>query len=138
MNQIVPIQALIGGALLGLSALILLLSVGKIAGISGIVNGVITPQKQGIKWRVVFLVFLVVGGLLSSVLWNVEKTDYSASSLPLLVLAGLLVGFGTKLGNGCTSGHGICGIGRLSKRSIVATLIFMVSAALTVAVRYHG
>ncbi|NOI56129.1 YeeE/YedE family protein [Vibrio coralliilyticus] len=130
-----PWLSLIGGAFLGLSATMLLMINGKVAGISGIVNGVLSPKRNDLFWRLLFLIGMVVGGALSVIVIGVEIPSTESIPTFVLVIAGLLVGFGTRLGNGCTSGHGICGVGRLSLRSIVATAIFMVVAALTVYIR---
>ena len=131
-----PVSALIGGALIGLSAAFLLWSQGRIAGISGIVGGLTRPVRGDIAWRVVFVIGLVLGGLLYRLLGlgvGVEHIQ-SVVSPGLLVLAGLLVGIGATLGAGCTSGHGICGLARRSPRSLVATLSFMGSGLVTVLV----
>lgn len=130
-----PWLSLIGGALLGLSATMLLMINGKVAGISGIVNGVLSPKRNDLFWRLLFLSGMVLGGALSVIVIGVEIPSTESIPTFILIIAGLLVGFGTRLGNGCTSGHGICGVGRLSFRSIVATAIFMVVAALTVYIR---
>lgn len=130
-----PWLSLIGGALLGLSATMLLMINGKVAGISGIVNGVLSPKRNDLFWRLLFLIGMVAGGALSVIVIGVEIPSPESIPTFTLIMAGLLVGFGTRLGNGCTSGHGICGVGRLSFRSIVATAIFMVVAALTVYIR---
>ncbi|KJY76573.1 membrane protein [Vibrio coralliilyticus] len=130
-----PWLSLIGGAFLGLSATILLMINGKVAGISGIVNGVLSPKRNDLFWRMLFLSGMVLGGALGVIVIGVEIPSTESIPTFILIIAGLLVGFGTRLGNGCTSGHGICGVGRLSFRSIVATAIFMVVAALTVYIR---
>ncbi|NRF60789.1 YeeE/YedE family protein [Vibrio coralliilyticus] len=130
-----PWLSLIGGAFLGLSATILLMINGKVAGISGIVNGVLSPKRNDLFWRLLFLSGMVLGGALSVIVIGVEIPSTESIPTFILIIAGLLVGFGTRLGNGCTSGHGICGVGRFSFRSIVATAIFMVVAALTVYIR---
>lgn len=133
----IPWDALLGGMLLGLSAVILLLINGRIAGISGIFSGLFNATKRDVSWRVLFLIGMITAGIVASML-GLEYPDYTISgSLVTITVAGLLVGFGTKIGNGCTSGHGICGIGRLSKRSIVATIVFMLVAIITVYVRFH-
>ena len=133
----IPWDALLGGMLLGLSAVILLLINGRIAGISGIFSGLFNATKRDVSWRVLFLIGMITAGIVASML-GLEYPDYTISgSLVTITAAGLLVGFGTKIGNGCTSGHGICGIGRLSKRSIVATIVFMLVAIITVYVRFH-
>ncbi|TOH40126.1 YeeE/YedE family protein, partial [Vibrio parahaemolyticus] len=130
-------ESLFGGILLGISATILLLVNGKIAGISGIMNGIMSPKKGDYSWRLLFAVGMIAGGLISILMLGVAVPSTANLSLGMVIAAGLLVGIGTRLGNGCTSGHGICGMGRLSKRSIVATCVFMAVAGLTVFVRLH-
>lgn len=133
----IPWDALLGGMLLGLSATILLLMNGRIAGISGIFSGLLKPKKGETSWRVLFLVGMVVAGFIIS-LFAVPYPEHGVdSSMLTMIAAGLLVGFGAKIGNGCTSGHGICGMGRFSKRSIVATITFMLVAVVTVYVRLN-
>ncbi|PTY35979.1 YeeE/YedE family protein [Saccharospirillum sp. MSK14-1] len=129
-----PVPALIGGALIGLSAAFLLWSQGRIAGISGIVGGLTKPVRGDLAWRAVFLIGLVLGGVLYRVLGFGVGVDHiqPVVSPTLLVLAGLLVGVGATIGAGCTSGHGICGLARRSPRSLVATLSFMGSGLVTV------
>ena len=135
-----PWSATIGGALIGLSAALLLLIKGRIAGISGIAGGVIYPEKGDMVWRVVFIAGLILGGFIFQ--WiSGDNTDglfkgvshiQSIVGTPLLIAGGLLVGIGTTLGTGCTSGHGICGLARKSPRSLVATISFMASGMVTV------
>ncbi|TBT27540.1 YeeE/YedE family protein [Vibrio parahaemolyticus] len=137
MLNVIPWESLFGGILLGISATILLLVNGKIAGISGIMNGIMSPKKGDYSWRLLFAVGMIAGGLISVLMLGVAVPNTANLSLGMVIAAGLLVGIGTRLGNGCTSGHGICGIGRLSKRSIVATCVFMAVAGLTVFVRLH-
>ncbi|HCG7300698.1 YeeE/YedE family protein [Vibrio parahaemolyticus] len=137
MLNVIPWESLFGGILLGISATILLLVNGKIAGISGIMNGIMSPKKGDYSWRLLFAVGMIAGGLISVLMLGVAVPSTANLSLGMVIAAGLLVGIGTRLGNGCTSGHGICGMGRLSKRSIVATCVFMVIAGLTVFVRLH-
>ncbi|GHA17159.1 YeeE/YedE family protein [Oceanisphaera arctica] len=125
-----PWTALFGGMLIGTGALLLLLAGGRIAGISGIVAGIGSQPDRG--WRIAFVVGLI---LMPFILFGfdwVSAPSLERFSAPRLVLAGLLVGIGSRLGNGCTSGHGICGMGRLSWRSVVATLIFMAAGIMTV------
>jgi len=113
---------------------------GRIAGISGILAGLVQPIRSKASWQFVFVIGMLLGGFIApSFGYALPTYDAyaTAGSLGWIIAAGLLVGFGTKLGNGCTSGHGICGIGRLSKRSIVATCVFMASAMLTVFIRFH-
>ena len=119
------------------SAVILLLVNGKIAGISGVLNGLIVPKKGETFWRVIFILGMMAGGLMGVVWFGAAIPDLKNSNIIQFSVAGLFVGLGTYIGNGCTSGHGICGIGRLSKRSMVATGIFMLVAAVTVFVRLH-
>lgn len=136
-----PFSAAIGGALIGLSAALLLLAQGRIAGISGIAGGVIYPEKGDMAWRVVFIIGLIFGGFLYQWLSGANIADslfqgvdhiQSVTTTPVLILAGLLVGVGTTIGTGCTSGHGICGLARRSPRSLAATLSFMASGFVTV------
>jgi uncharacterized membrane protein YedE/YeeE len=124
-----------GGMLAGLSALILMLFNGRVAGISGILAGAL---QQRARWQVLFLLGLGAGAWLALTLgWASMPAFTTLPGWPVVLLAGLLVGIGTRLGNGCTSGHGICGMGRLSLRSIVATLTFMAVGFITVFVTHH-
>jgi len=128
--------SLFGGVLIGLSATALLLFNGRIAGISGIVNG-LTRRTSTAEWvwRAAFVAGLVgAGGIAMHLL---HQATASPARLPVLLLAGVLVGFGTTLGGGCTSGHGVCGLGRFSRRSLVAVLTFMASAIITVLLTHH-
>ncbi|MEL6116010.1 YeeE/YedE family protein [Photobacterium sp. SP02] len=136
MTEFTPWTALAGGAVLGISALILLLLNGRIAGISGIVSGAMDASDPNVKWRWMFIVGLIIGPLLAAPFGTYlpERID---AGWPLIIAGGLLVGVGTRLGSGCTSGHGICGIGRLSPRSIVATATFMLVAVVVVFVVRH-
>ena len=137
MEHFTPFSALLGGGLIGLSAGLLLMTTGRITGISGIIAGMLVPASDGRLWRGLFVAGLIIGcGLVRLVSADAVPITIAASSGELLV-AGLLVGFGTRLANGCTSGHGICGVSRLSPRSIVATLIFMASGALTMFIMRH-
>ena len=133
-----PMVAMIGGLTIGSAAALLLLLTGRIAGVSGMVATVARIADAGPPWRLAaaFVVGLPLGAATVSLL--VRRPDIEVtSSVPLLIAAGLLVGFGTRLGNGCTSGHGVCGVGRLSPRSIAATLTFMAAAIATVFVMRH-
>lgn len=126
----------LGGILIGLSATLLLLFNGRIAGISGILNGLIQNSRSSDSWwRISFLFGLMGAGALMMHLLGRETT--SAASWPMLVIGGVLVGFGTRMGNGCTSGHGVCGLGRLSKRSFLAVIMFMLTAFITVFITRH-
>ena len=135
MNVHNAVMGLVGGALIGVSASILFATVGKIAGVSGILAGSVSgPQRH---WRRLFIGGLVIGGLLSGPFVPLAFTEYPTNNVWTLLGAGLLVGYGTRLGNGCTSGHGVCGLSRLSQRSVVATFTFMTMAFLTVYVMQH-
>lgn len=134
------IMGLAGGAMIGLAAGSLLVFNGRIAGISGIYGGMLQPARGDALWRLLFVLGLVAGGLVLRV-WRPEALpmrpgDVPASAL-VLVAAGLLVGAGTRMGGGCTSGHGVCGMSRLSPRSLVATVTFMFFGMLTVLVAGH-
>ena len=131
MSESIPGLALIGGALIGLSAALMIILLGRIAGISGILSGVWAPSTGDRGLRLLFLLGLPLGALLYSRLSDGVPLEITPST-PLLIVAGLLVGFGTRLGSGCTSGHGVCGLARGSKRSLAATVVFMATAALTV------
>jgi len=137
MEQFTPIASLCGGVLIGLSASLLLFSDGKIAGISGIMGGLLHPVKKDTAWRVLFIFGLFTGGLLFQFLSPEVFTIGITRSTSMLILAGLLVGFGTRLGNGCTSGHGVCGLSRFSPRSLVSTVTFIVTGAITVYIINH-
>jgi uncharacterized protein len=137
MTNFTPFASLVGGVLIGLSASAMLLLDGKITGISGIVAGLLRPIRGETVWRACFVAGLFTGGLLLRLVLPGAFAFGIVRSWPALVLAGLLVGFGTRLGNGCTSGHGVCGVSRLSGRSIVATATFMATGALTVFIVNH-
>jgi uncharacterized membrane protein YedE/YeeE len=146
MDTFTPLTAALGGSLIGLAAAVLWLGNGRIAGISGVL-GQLLPPAQTIVWRIVFLVALIGGVALSALLFPglgvggtgtatlVAPPDGWSVPAPVwLVASGLLIGFGTRIGNGCTSGHGVCGLARLSPRSLVAVLVFFGVAILTVTV----
>ncbi len=133
MNSFAPLQPLLGGILIGLSVTIMLLLHGRVTGITGIMVGATFDRASGDwLWRVLFLAGLAVGGVLMAPILPEAFPAGPSRSVGLLVLAGLLVGFGTRLGNGCTSGHGVCGVSRLAPRSLVATTSFMVAGMFTV------
>lgn len=128
MEQFTPISALIGGSLIGFGTLLLIAGIGRIAGVSGISSALLFQTGDKV-WRLFFLLGIIVGPLLAP--FFITDFSYSTPSLSLhTLIAGLLVGLGTAWGSGCTSGHGICGIGRFSARSITATLIFMFTGVL--------
>jgi uncharacterized membrane protein YedE/YeeE len=137
LTPFTPWTAAAGGILIGGAAAFLLISNGRVAGISGILGQVLAKARGDTLWRVLFLLGLPLGALGFGAARGGLEVHLSASPLTL-VLAGLLVGFGTQLGDGCTSGHGVCGMARGSKRSIAATLVFMASGMLTVFVVRHG
>ena len=134
MDSFTPWTSLAGGALLGLSAVLLMLFNGRVAGISGIIGGLLAPKKGEFSWRLAFIAGMVASLLLVNPL-GFSLPEIGAQNIYMVCAAGLLVGFGTRLGNGCTSGHGIVGMGRFSKRSIAATMIFMGTAIITVLLR---
>lgn len=139
MTEFTPLAGTIGGILVGLSAVLLMLGAGRIAGLSGIFGGLFSVAWDGEwSWRATFIAGLLAGTALAAALSGLDPATFTfAGGTPLLVAGGLLVGTGTALGSGCTSGHGICGLSRLSARSIAATLIFMAAAAATVYVIRH-
>jgi hypothetical protein len=126
------IASLVGGVLIGVAATMLLLLNGRIAGVTGILGNIPTTMPGDRAWRFAFVLGLLVAGLLAKAVFPAAFDAAPSRSMVVMAVAGVLVGFGTRLGNGCTSGHGVCGIARLSKRSVVATTIFMTVAALTV------
>ena len=138
MANFTPLSAAIGGALIGLSSVLLMLLAGRIAGISGIFGGLLNPDSSDRGWRIAFLAGLILAPLLAAWIGYGMPTPQLPSSWTVIAAAGLLVGFGSRLGGGCTSGHGICGVARLSVRSIAATAIFMLTAIATVAIFRHG
>ena len=135
-NHFTPWASLAGGIILGMAAALFVLLNGRVLGISGILGGLVKPQAGDAGWRIAF----VAGLIAAPVLWRlfaplpVPRVD---ASVPVLVIAGLLVGWGTRYGSGCTSGHGVCGLARLSPRSLAATLAFMAAGFATVFVARH-
>lgn len=132
-----PLAGLIGGALIGLASALLLLANGRIAGISGILGRSFFPAAGDLGWRLAFLIGLPVGAWLATLATSDALGFAISGDFRLLVAAGFLVGLGTQIGGGCTSGHGVCGMARGSQRSILATLTFMLTAAVTVFVMRH-
>ncbi len=137
MENFTPVSGLLGGMLIGVASAMMLLLSGRITGISGIVGGLLIPKGSEAAWRSVFIVGLVLGAAIYMFVAGTTDIVQIEASIPVLIIAGLLVGFGTRLGSGCTSGHGVCGIARLSKRSITATSVFMGVAAITVFLVRH-
>jgi len=135
-NAFTPWSSLLGGVGIGVAAALLVLFNGRVAGISGIVAGLLHPRFPDTRWRVAFVAGLVLAPIFFLLLDRAPVIDVDAG-YPLLVAAGLLVGVGTRYGAGCTSGHGVCGISRLSPRSIVATIVFIAVGMLTVFIVRH-
>ena len=121
------INALFGGALIGIAVSLMLFLNGRVTGISGIINGAIAPLKGDTLWRVLFIAGLLLGGVVMGQVNSKVCENTITAEVWTTITAGLLVGFGTILGSGCTSGHGVCGISRMSPRSLVATVVFMVA-----------
>ena len=136
MVEVNWIAALIGGMLIGMSATILLAFDGRIAGISGMVNGAIKFKSEE-NWRWLFIAGMLGGGLIYEYVFASEPTPVSSFAPVAMIVGGFLVGVGTRMGNGCTSGHGVCGLGRLSFRSLVAVITFMITAIITVFITHH-
>ena len=137
MANFTPVSAAIGGGLIGLSAVLLMLLTGRIAGISGILGGLLDWRADDKDWRIAFIAGLILAPLMAGWMGYGMPAPKLPASWAVIIAAGLLVGFGTRLGGGCTSGHGICGVARLSARSIAATIIFTLTAIATVAVTHH-
>lgn len=129
--EVTPLTSLMGGMLIGGAASILILLNGRIAGISGILGGLLNPQKNDIVWRLAFLFGLVISPVIYSTVHPLPSVTVNAGS-KTIIIAGILVGIGTRYGSGCTSGHGVCGISRLSPRSVAATFAFIIAGAFAV------
>jgi uncharacterized membrane protein YedE/YeeE len=132
MEHFTPVASTIGGVMIGLASAMLLLFNGKIAGVSGVAGNLLAPSRGDIAWRVAFVAGLVLGGVALYVAMPGSFAVEVTRSLPVVALAGLLVGFGSRLGSGCTSGHGVCGLSRLSPRSLVSVVTFMATGAIVV------
>ena len=137
MENFTPVNAILGGCLIGLAATALLWLNGRIAGVSGIVGGLVTPTRVDFGWRILFALGLVVGVAAYRYAGGSLQQIEITAPMPILLGAGLLVGFGTQMGGGCTSGHGVCGIARFSVRSIAATLTFILAAGVTLGIARH-
>ena len=135
-SSFTPWSALAGGALIGLAATLLILTTGRIAGISGIVGGLLRPSSNDKDWRLAFVAGLLAAPIIWRLAADLPDTIINAS-VPILVAAGFIVGISTRYGSGCTSGHGVCGLARLSPRSLAATLAFMATGFITVYVIRH-
>ncbi len=136
LNAFTPASALAGGVLIGLAAAMFVLFNGRIAGISGILGGLLRPKRGDLSWRLAFVIGLIIAPAAYQIFAALPASRIDAGDV-MLVVAGLLVGLGTRYGAGCTSGHGVCGLSRLSVRSLVATLIFMAAGFATVFVLRH-
>ncbi|MEQ8166507.1 MAG: YeeE/YedE family protein [Alphaproteobacteria bacterium] len=140
MENFTPISALVGGALIGLAATLLMALNGRIAGVSGILGGLVSPDggaRSDRFWRLMFVIGLVAGALIFRLAGGDLSPYRIDATLPWIIVSGFIVGFSTRVGSGCTSGHGICGIGRLSMRSLVATVLFLGTAMVTTYVIRH-
>ena len=133
MENFTPLSASVGGALIVLSAVVLMAMNGRIAGISGIFSGTLFAEAGDKLWRVLFVIGLIAGPAIYNLASPTPAPFEMNATLPFIIAGGLLVGFGTRLGSGCTSGHGICGLSRLSLRSMVSVLVFMAAGMITVA-----
>ena len=132
MGDFTPYSGFLGGLLIGIASVLLLLANGRIAGISGIVGGLLAPPLSDALWRLMFIFGLWIGAIALILARGAPLALVVQASTPVMAVAGFLVGFGTRMGGGCTSGHGVCGIARGSKRSIVATVVFIATAMVTV------
>ena len=137
MSNFTPVSALIGGALIGLAAAIYILGLGRVAGVSGIVGSLLRPRSGEAPAQFAFVAGLIAAPLLMGAAGMALPAVSIDASLPVLIAGGVLVGFGTRLGGGCTSGHGVCGIARFSTRSLTATMLFMGAGAAVVFVARH-
>lgn len=132
------LSALAGGVLIGTASVVLLALVGRIAGVSGILHDLFRPPAREMRWRFAFVAGLVLSGFAVLAIAPELAPTTTVSPLPRVAIAGVLVGVGTRMANGCTSGHGVCGLGRLSPRSLVAVLVFLATAIVTTSVLRHG
>lgn len=137
ITEFTPFLSFVGGMMIGLSAVMMMGFLGRIAGVSGMLGGLFSYDFSGALWRIAFLAGLILAPYLYHQFSSVQAEFAITSDFISLVVGGLLVGFGTSLGSGCTSGHGVCGISRLSKRSVVATGVFVASAIITVFIIRH-
>lgn len=137
MTDFTPISGLIGGMMIGLAAVLFLFSIGRIAGVSGVAGGVIGGRDNDLAWRLAFLAGIILGPFIVALATGAMASVDVATPWPWLIVAGLLVGFGTRLGAGCTSGHGVCGLARGSRRSFLSTGLFFAVAVLTVFITRH-
>jgi uncharacterized membrane protein YedE/YeeE len=137
VENFTPIPSLIGGIIIGIASAIMLLYVGKIAGISGIFGGLLNAKRGDTAWRGMFVAGLLVGGLILLVAYPDSLSIHVDRSMAAVIVAGLLVGIGSRLGSGCTSGHGVCGVGRFAPRSLVSVGVFMSTGAAAAIIVNH-
>ena len=137
MENFTPIPALAGGLMIGVAAVILMKFNGRIAGVSNITQGVLRAAPGDVLWRVLFLAGMIIAPQIYNLVVSEPTPVTISSSIPVLLIGGLLVGFGASAGRGCTSGHGVCGIARFSRRSLAATATFMATAVITVYLVNH-
>ena len=137
MENFTPVSGLVGGVLIGLAVALMMLLNGRLAGISGIVSGMLSSKAGNMVWRLAFVAGLMLGALAYVLASGGPLTVNVLASPPAILIGGLLVGFGTRMGSGCTSGHGLCGLALLSRRSVVATAVFFGVAMLTVFLTRH-
>jgi uncharacterized protein len=135
-NEFTPFRALVGGAMIGGAASLLMVLTGRIAGISGIVGGLVRSGAEDRSWRVAFVAGILLAPIVTLVVGSAPHITIDAG-IPTLTVAGFLVGLGTRYGSGCTSGHGVCGVARLSMRSIIATIVFMTAGFIVVYATRH-
>jgi len=138
MHNLTPISGLLGGATIGLASALLMLFTGRIAGISGILGGILPPNRSDRDWRIAFLAGLIAAPLLAALAGYPLPHPSLPANQSLVVFSGFLVGLGSRMGGGCTSGHGVCGLARLSARSVVFTAVFMAAAIATVGIVRHA
>ena len=135
LTEFTPFSSFVGGIIIGLAAVLLLLTNGRIAGISGIIGGLLQKKSTDQVWRIVFILGLVLSPFLYAIFQPLPPLSIQTPT-PIIIIAGVLVGFGTRLGSGCTSGHGVCGLSRLSGRSFIATFVFMLAGFITVYIKH--
>ena len=137
-TEFTPIASLLGGGMIGLSATLLMLGVGRIAGATGIMSGILFPTSGGeFRWRIVLVIGMIIAAPVLALIFNIRPNVLPPFGLPQVTIGGLIVGFGVSLSSGCTSGHGICGLARLSVRSLVAVISFMATGFITVFIIRH-
>lgn len=137
ITEFTPAASLFGGVLIGLATVMLMALNGRIAGMTAMLGGLLSPKHPDSPWRLAFLVGAIGAPLIASTLMGAEFSFYAPTTGPLLAIGGVIVGVGVTFGSGCTSGHGVCGLARLSPRSLVATLTFMATTFITVGVMRH-